>query len=60
MNTVRRTQVIAISVAGVIAGVFALIAWLGPGEGWWTAAGIAAGLCALIGVSFAFVGGDER
>lgn len=59
MNTVRRTQTIAISVAGVAAGIFALLGWTGAGDGWLTAAGIAAGLCALIGVSFAFVGGER-
>jgi len=60
MNTVRRTQVIAISLAGVAAGVFALLGWLGSGDAWWTAAGVAAVACALIGVSFAFIGGEER
>lgn len=59
---VRRFQVIAVSVVGVIAGLCFLGSFLAEGESastLRTAATVAAGICALIGVSFAFTGGDR-
>lgn len=58
-SKIRRWQVVAVAVAGAITGILALIALFTQSSTWWAAAGIGAGVCALIGVSFAFAGAKK-
>ncbi|MFC0674608.1 hypothetical protein [Brachybacterium hainanense] len=59
-SPVQRLQIIGVSVVGaiaVIAFVLSLLIDGGTGDALRTVAGIAAAICAVIGVSFALTGG---
>ncbi|QZY52388.1 hypothetical protein [Leucobacter tenebrionis] len=59
LSGIRRWQVVGVSIFGVIAGLCFLGSFLIDGDTaslLRTLAGIAAGICAVIGVSFAFTG----
>ncbi|MGO1538931.1 MAG: hypothetical protein ACTHZ9_01205 [Leucobacter sp.] len=58
----RRFQIIAVSIFGAIAVITFLVAWLldgGAAEALRMIAYVAAGICAVIGISFAFTGGTR-
>lgn len=61
-SPIRRLQTISISVVGAVAVccfVLSLTTDGGTADVWRTIAFVAAGIAALIGVSFAIVGGDR-
>ncbi|WP_193106868.1 hypothetical protein [Brachybacterium sp. FME24] len=61
-SSLRRIQVLAVTLAGAIAVVCFVASMLldgGTGDGFRILAYIAAGVCAVIGVSFAVVGGSR-
>lgn len=59
-SSVRRVQIIALMVCGVLAGITWILSLVldgSAGEAMGIAAAVFAGLCAVVGISFAVVGG---